>query len=288
MAAYIEQTGSLAQFRVHKQEPPGQFVLMDNIYNFTQSGDFTYTFQIKGIGTLESGTYSVLVFSPNGQSAQTTIEYIYDRKAALESNPMTVGWDEDGQTLYHHLDVFDMIYGEDPLDTSSQRLEHSFSRQIKYMVIPDGAATITEMTANHLKIENGTIPIAASLDIRLLQVHERGTLVLDIPIDVVEPNPIKLRGFEARHGKAPFDVKSNAGDPDTRLLYYNEVQHIIAIEFTPEHRSFHILGETATPISDLSLIEEYAIPEFDYVLVVMAAGVIAAIAIMRTRRQKSS
>jgi hypothetical protein len=119
-----------------------------------------------------------------------------------------------------------------------------------------------------------------------LDTQRSGTLILDIPIDISKPNPIKLRGLEARmlDGAAPFDISSNIGTPRSELLYYNEVEHVIAINFSPDENSFSIGAMTAEPISDVSLLEAYAIPEFGH-MVGLAVGLTLAIAFVTVMRK---
>lgn len=103
-------------------------------------------------------------------------------------------------------------------------------------------------------------------------------MILVTPIDVVMPNPLKLRGLEARllNGSAPFDIAVNAGSPRSEFLYYNEVQHVIEIHFTPDQRSFTFLSNTTEPISE-SLLQAYAVPEFGHVAMISAAVAILAL-----------
>ena len=140
---------------------------------------------------------------------------------------------------------------------------------MRYRVVPEGATTVTSMTASHLKPGGDESILGASLDVRLDAVR-KGTLIIDVPIDVVEPNQIKLRGPDAQAQGGPFEISSNVGVPATRLLYYDEVQHVVAIDFTPEYKSLLLSGKTAEPLTD-EVLNAYVVPEFHPALVMAAA-----------------
>lgn len=278
-ARFIREGKGTVGIRVHAVEPPGVFALMDDVSDVTESGDFAYSFEMKGIGAAQSGIFNVQILSP-GNNASKYYNYTYTQEKAVASNPMIIDWRGDGEPWMYSLDVIDKRDGTNPLDTGEQRLEYSFSREIKYKIIPEDAA-VANMTAYHLKVGNDSVSgawIELSID-----AQKEGTLILDIPIDVVMPNPLKLRGLEARllNGSAPFDIAVNAGSPRSELLYYNEVQHVIAIHFTPDQRSFTVLGETAEPISE-SLLQAYAVPEFSHVVMISAA-VLVLVLVMTMR-----
>lgn len=278
-ARFIREGKGTVGIRVHAVEPPGVFALMDDVSDVTESGDFAYSFEMKGIGAAQSGIFNVQILSP-GNNASKYYNYTYTQEKAVASNPMIIDWRGDGEPWMYSLDVIDKRDGTNPLDTGGQRLEYSFSWEIKYKIIPEDAA-VANMTAYHLKVGNDSVSgawIELSID-----AQKEGTLILDIPIDVVMPNPLKLRGLEARllNGSAPFDIAVNAGSPRSELLYYNEVQHVIAIHFTPDQRSFTVLGETAEPISE-SLLQAYAVPEFSHVVMISAA-VLVLVLVMTMR-----
>jgi hypothetical protein len=275
-ARFIKEGNGTVGIRVHAIEPPGIFALMDDVSDVTESGDFVYSFEMKGIGAAQSGIFSVQLLSP-GNSANTRYNYTYTQEKAVASNPMVIDWGGDGEPWLYGLDIVDKRYGADPLDIEAQRLEYSFSREIKYKIIPEGSAAIVNMTAYHLKVGNDSV-LGAWIELGL-DPQEEGTLIIDIPIDVVQPNPLKLRGFEARllNGSAPFDITPNMGSARSELLYYNEVQHVIAIHFTPEQRFFSVLGMTAEPVSE-SLLEAYAVPEFSHIVMISAAVLVLVMA----------
>lgn len=277
-ARFIREGNGTVGIRVNSGDPPGIFVLMDDITNVTEDGDVVYSFQMKGIGAAQSGIFNVQLLSPSN-SANTRYNYTYTQEKAVASNPMIIDWGGDGEPWLYGLDIVDKRYGADPLDIEAQRLEYSFSREIKYKIIPEDSAAIVNMTAYHLKVGNDSV-LGAWIELGL-DPQEEGTLIIDIPIDVVQPNPLKLRGFEARllNGSAPFDITPNVGSASSELLYYNEVQHVIAIHFTPEQRFFSVRGMTAEPVSE-SLLEAYAVPEFSHI-VMISATVLVLVMVMR-------
>lgn len=277
-ARFIREGNGTVGIRVHAVEPPGVFAVMDDVSDVTESGDFVYSFEMKGIGAAQSGAFNVLVQSPGGQ-ASTRYNYNYIQEKAVASNPMIIDWGGDGEPWLYDLDVIDKRYGTNPLDTGEQRFEYSFSREMRYKIMPEDAA-VANMTAYHLKVGNDSV-LGAWIELSI-DAQKEGTLILDIPIDVVMPDPLKLRGLEARllNGSAPFDIAVNAGSARSELLYYNEVQHVIAIHFTPDQRSFTVLGQTAEPISE-SLLQAYAVPEFSHAIMMSAALIL--VLVMATR-----
>jgi hypothetical protein len=144
------------RFGVTGSSPHQEFVLMDNISNVTSSGDFAYSFQMKGIGTMHSGPFAVQVWSPDGNSASTLYNFTYSAQKAVASNPMTIDWSGAKSVS---VSVFDMRYGADPADSSVQKYERAFSREMRYRVVPEGAATVDNITATHLKGEGRDEPI---------------------------------------------------------------------------------------------------------------------------------
>jgi hypothetical protein len=289
--------GSAKALKEHKEnpvrigvlgaDPQQQFVLMDNISNITDPGNFTYSFPMKGLGTIQTGRFSVQIWSPNGAQAATTYNFTYSAKEALSSNPMTVDWN-DAATKHTFARVYDDRYVTNGSRLLSQSSELVFSREMRYKIIPEGSADLENLTGHHQKDGSGST-LFTILEGRL-KAQRNGTLIIDIPIDVVEPDPLKVRGLEWRmlNGTAPFSVDGYGGQQRTRLLYYDEVQNVVAIEFGPGTGLFHVVGKSAEPITDSELQSGYVVPEFDSAFLVATIGLCSVVTIALVGRNQLS
>lgn len=268
--------------------PQQQFVLMDNISNITNSGDFTYSFPMKGLGTVQTGRFSIQIWSPNGAEASTSYNFTYSASKALTSNPMTVNWN-DASTKHTIVDIYDersITNGSRLLSTIPDLV---LSREMRYKIIPEGSADLKNLTGYHLKVGDSNSILSAILEGRL-KAQRNGTLIIDIPIDLVGPDPLKVHGLEWRmlNGSAPFSVDGYAGQQRTRLLYYDEVQNVVAIDFGPGTELFHVIGKSAEPITDTELQSGYIVPEFDSVFLVATVGLSFVMIFALTGRRLST
>jgi hypothetical protein len=75
------------------------------------------------------------------------------------------------------------------------------------------------------------------------------------------------------NGNAPLSTNGFRGDQQkTRLLYYDKVQNVVAIDFGPGTELFHVVGKSAEPIADSVLQCGYVAPEFDSAFLVATIG----------------